>query len=630
MEQNTILYSSLRQVFAAADIPHSWWGDYPEPLNLLGTMFEDSLDLEGIADFFFKVAHTLAPEGVKYVVEFNKNSSYCAYGCSCVVSVAMDSYNLSLPLSDKNSIFFGRFIHELGHLRYTYPEMMKLLDLPLNSSNDEMTKKSKWKSSRLSRLVNIFEDRRIEEKLSFEFPGYHKYLYAARNGALADGYYIEANAPAKAMSPAASLMRYITSRVLYPSKVFVTASDKKALEEAQKESKFKEIDALLDARPASFPGIVSLATTINDLFDEEDKLQASFAKMPGSDPSDRLKSTEGLSKTATETIKSVKAKIFSKISDEEPFTERMSASQIEKVIQDQQDKETSLAKKETAKFKAPSCRNSTAEKRYAVPQRMTFPRQLNSYDEQASKEIERNLRREFKAYSTVMNRERLAYEQEEGDLDEDDLYMARFNRNIFTDDITEHSGGNLLEIVLLIDASGSMYGSSEHLARTLGVGLGEAFSRNPSVLLSAYAHTANNGNGGLTIYTIKDKKHRYEKEAFLSITSKQNNADGFAISWAAKQFDRRSKSRLLIVISDGQPYASNYSGAAANDHTRESVRAAKRAGIKVVSLAVKSYYQEECYDKEDIIPYESPQQVSTALCKWIHKNFASKMSLQSL
>ncbi|MCL2227925.1 MAG: nitric oxide reductase activation protein NorD, partial [Oscillospiraceae bacterium] len=80
----------------------------------------------------------------------------------------------------------------------------------------------------------------------------------------------------------------------------------------------------------------------------------------------------------------------------------------------------------------------------------------------------------------------------------------------------------------------------------------------------------------------------------MDISARDNNRDGAALRYVAEQLSKRHEDiRMLILISDGQPMDSGYSGTAAEEDLRGIKHEYVRKGILFVAAAIGS-------DKENI------------------------------
>jgi hypothetical protein len=632
------------KVFNENDLKKDWFGPERKALNLFGGHLAMLSNPKEIAGTLARLIKSLVDLRDGFRITFEGDTSFCSVD-GRQINLTLNTMSLPLPTVDKAKVLFGHFLHEVGHQKFTNPDATKFLGIRQDASVADFNNAFSSISPLLRELTNIYEDKRIERELARIYPGYKQFLAHARKEALVEGYFMNIESVTRNAvgnwvttedsSPVSldwdkALMSYAVTNILFPSDDLVSEYEQELHAVVKASPDFEKIDALVKATPVSYLQVVKLSKALAKFFSKEANKQGMSKQQKGQAKSSKQccvasESGEGEktreAEALTTQLKQALQKEFESSSDKEISAEDIK-TQIEKQISGNvKDAESTTLK--GGKFKAVSECYPEAFRNYAHPHFFAFPPVSRPVDE-ASRDIERLLKRDFQAYSTVMLREKEIYEQEEGELDDEDIYMVKFNRDIFMDS-EQTEEGNLLEVIALVDASGSMHGESIQLARKLVVGLGLAFSKNSSVLFSAYAHTADCGTGGLQIAELYAKGTKFDVNKLLALQAKSNNADGFAISFAASKFEKNSKSKMLIVISDGQPAASRYGGSAANHHTRKVVQECKQRGIKVLSLAVKDYYQEEIYDKEDIIEYHSPQQASKDMIQWIQKNFRSKM-----
>jgi len=137
-----------------------------------------------------------------------------------------------------------------------------------------------------------------------------------------------------------------------------------------------------------------------------------------------------------------------------------------------------------------------------------------------------------------------------------------------------------------------MGGDKIKKARQAAIFMYEIFKRVPDVKMYMYGHTADGGGGGsygdciMRIYSEYGKASN--AHALGSIEARHNNRDGDAILAAAQRIrSQNSDPCLLFVISDGAPYAMNYSGKEAIEDTRKKVTQAQALGFQVIQIAIE-------------------------------------------
>ena len=152
---------------------------------------------------------------------------------------------------------------------------------------------------------------------------------------------------------------------------------------------------------------------------------------------------------------------------------------------------------------------------------------------------------------------------------------------------------NKVTIGVVIDESGSMGGDKIKKARQAAMFINEVFKKQQDVQLYIYGHTADQGgSGGLgdcNIRIYREPGVNMDPYALGSCEARANNRDGDAIYACAKRI--RSKTAdpgLLFVISDGAPYAHDYSGRKAIEDTRKKVTMSQALGFQVIQIAIEA------------------------------------------
>lgn len=231
-----------------------------------------------------------------------------------------------------------------------------------------------------------------------------------------------------------------------------------------------------------------------------------------------------------------------------------------------------------------------------------------------ARELAARIRLNFLTFQAKMNKTCVFYEQESGDLDEDELYQVRLNPDLFIEELPAPSAS--LEVVIMLDLSGSMTDENKlELQLVLSVALALAFEANPDIRFSIYGHRVKQER--VEIVKFHEPGKRLEIKKLFSQEGMYVNADGFAIHYAVQKFRTTTQNKLLFMISDGNPTA-----AAGKQeprvHVREMVREAGRNGVTVLSIGISNFNQSDMYD--EFIPY-SGQEVTTRLVQWLRRKF---------
>ena len=195
--------------------------------------------------------------------------------------------------------------------------------------------------------------------------------------------------------------------------------------------------------------------------------------------------------------------------------------------------------------------------------------------------------------SSRLNQINTMYEQDEGDIDEDELYSIGYARDIFTSE--EEKPGFEVDIGILVDESGSMNEPStktEH-AKIAALGCVLSFKDSDHVNLFAYGHSQGRHAGYtkrcVELYEYYNKKrHVIDYRNIFAVGARGGNADGFAIAKVGEimMTDSKAKNKILIVISDGLPSAAGYGGDKGEQHVRSVVEMLEKKGIMVVQICI--------------------------------------------
>lgn len=145
-----------------------------------------------------------------------------------------------------------------------------------------------------------------------------------------------------------------------------------------------------------------------------------------------------------------------------------------------------------------------------------------------------------------------------------------------------------IAVGLLLDESGSMScGDRATYARAAAIILYD-FCQSLRIPVMVYGHSTGWSNGvDLYSYAEFDSIDRDDKYRLMDIAARNSNRDGAALRYIAEQLSKRSEEvRILILVSDGQPADSGYSGTAAEEDLRGIKQEYKRKGILFVAAAI--------------------------------------------
>jgi Mg-chelatase subunit ChlD len=194
---------------------------------------------------------------------------------------------------------------------------------------------------------------------------------------------------------------------------------------------------------------------------------------------------------------------------------------------------------------------------------------------------------------TVFNRTRLSHQSWEarqlaGRLDGRQAWRndARGSIDIFRD--RRLPSPTKLDVHILVDSSGSMYGGRICRAQDMAGTLVDAFKRIPTVRVHVYQHEAS--SGVTNIYRVYEPGDSLDGLTKMLHNVGGGNADGFAleaVGLRAASMKRPDTKSLVIMVSDGLPSVTGL-GATGNilDHSRLVTQNLKRKGVDVMAVAI--------------------------------------------
>jgi Mg-chelatase subunit ChlD len=151
-----------------------------------------------------------------------------------------------------------------------------------------------------------------------------------------------------------------------------------------------------------------------------------------------------------------------------------------------------------------------------------------------------------------------------------------------------------LDVCLLVDESGSMGHGKMKRARETAIALREALKDNPALSLWVFGHTADgyawDGKGDTNMSIYWSPTYQTDMSAMGAMSARCENRDGMAILSSADRVKHEttspSSNKLMIVISDGEPSASQYRGYTAINHTRKVVKHIESQGWSVIQVGI--------------------------------------------
>ena len=145
-----------------------------------------------------------------------------------------------------------------------------------------------------------------------------------------------------------------------------------------------------------------------------------------------------------------------------------------------------------------------------------------------------------------------------------------------------------ISVGLLLDESGSMScGDRSTYARAAAIILYD-FCQALNIPVMVYGHSTSWSRGvDLYSYAEFDAIDKNDKYRMMDISARGSNRDGAALRYVAEQLAKRDEEvRILILVSDGQPADTGYSGTAAEEDLRGIKQEYKRKGLLFVAAAI--------------------------------------------
>lgn len=561
----------IEELFYRDVLDRRWWGVFPDGLDVVDKDFPETSNIYQLMPVCAKIALHMAGELPRVV--FSKN----AYAMSRFDSVIMNPEILSMKVSEKirSEVFFGQYIHQLGHLCFSRGRY----------EHFHCTYQQKY-------IIHLLEDRRIEGRIVQAYPGYYYYLRAARNMV-----YVMARIRAEKDLRFADLedvrWNYLATKLLYPELL----SDDIFVERlSSHRNRLAWMDEMLDA-------VKDYAVLEpHDVYDLARKISARFLSPKEEGPKMFNFYSKVMMNLPLE-VEGAPVDMDVKILDD-LFLDLTKSLDLTPVS-DVQERQKQQGRKREGNPLSGRYRELDAQE--GVVDEMVMRR---------AKELAAKIRLNFLTFQAKMNKSCVFYEQESGELDEDELYQVHFNSQIFLEELPAPSA--LLEVVVMLDLSGSMV--DEHkleMQLVLSVALAIAFDANPDIRFSIYGHRVKQER--VEIVKFYEPGKRLNLKKLFSQEGMYVNADGFAIGYGMQKFRVRTQNKLLFMISDGTPTA-----AAGNMnpriHVREMVREAARQGITVLSIGISNFEQSDMYD--EFIPYSGPE-VTMRLVQWLRRKFSN-------
>lgn len=564
--------ADIEDIYRREVLDRGWWGDFPESQDLLEKNFPETSDVYRLMPVCARIALQMTGELPRVV--FSKEAHISA-GFDVIM---LNPEILSMRVSERirSEVFFGQYIHQLGHVCYSRGVYEKY--------NCNFQQKY---------FIHLIEDRRVEGRIVQAYPGYYYYLHAARKIGFVLAL-LRAEQELKFTDLDDVRYHYLATRILYPELLDYEIFRERLLPH---KSRIGWIDLLLDditdyaaLEPEQ---VVELARRIS----------ARFLSKPDEDTPKMFNYYSKVMMNLPLEVEGAPVDIDVKILDD-LFLDLNKSLELTP-FHEQIEGETKGALKRSGSPVAERYRELEAASGVIDPQVMRKARELAA-----------KIRLNFLTFQAKMNKSCVFYEQETGELDEDELYRVHFNPHVFMEEFPAPSA--LLEVVVMLDLSGSMTDENKlELQLVLSVALALSFEANPDIRFSIYGHRVKQER--VEIVKFHEPGKRLEIKKLFSQEGMYVNADGFAIAYALQKFQARTQNKLLFMISDGTPTAA----AGKKDpriHVREMVREAQRMGVIVLSIGISNFNQSDMYD--EFIPYSGPE-VTTRLVQWLRRKFTN-------
>lgn len=199
------------------------------------------------------------------------------------------------------------------------------------------------------------------------------------------------------------------------------------------------------------------------------------------------------------------------------------------------------------------------------------------------------------------------------------LYSGSITDRIFEKKIAPAEKSDLV-VEILVDESGSMgYNNKYIAARECCIALAEIFNKLnvPVYVIGFTADTM--GYDVVHSHYITWKNTKEDRLKLMNLSARCDNCDGASIRYATEVLKKKqAKNKLLIVLSDGQPAAYNYSNG--NEDTKDAVKAAKKH-TSVLGVAVGNSDTETIrfFYEKDFLHVSNVDELFAGIAKTIKK-----------
>jgi hypothetical protein len=522
--------------------------------------------------------NNLSPEGVHSNIVFSpKEDTGRTNGKKVFISTrVLDDKTKSF--SEKADILLGLTTHEMAHVRST--------DFPL------MKRKIKNKFNHT--IWNILEDERIEREIGEDYPGYSSNIASVKKYFFEERYLIE-KAAAKKMMPAApepedeeedkGLVTTATGKRIPKSLI---AEEEEDIEDILTTPTTTEEQRALELFDLLFKFVRYPKNIDQSLLDKYEVEMEEINDMLMPYP----KTAKEVVEKSIEVTKYIKKKLSE---DDDETGEEPDEAEIEKALEKistMMDEELDASPEDDGEGKvSENCvkydykeewiedKDYAAVFRTGKPDQPTYEAYLNEVRGDASRLAQ-------VLWTKVFNETKKLYGMQNGDLDDNKIVEAVHGvKTVHTTKIPRKD--KKVNIVVLIDESGSMHGSKSRDAARMAVLIEQAYKVFPVGQLFIYGFTSDHGEDFNTIYRYREPglDVRY---GLGSVQGRSNNRDGHAIRAVAKRVRKFTQEPMLyFILSDGQPAGDRYYGTGAVKDTAAAVKEVSRMKFYPIQIGIQ-------------------------------------------
>ena len=535
---------------------------------------------------------TQEDEASNVILKANTNSSYCSLVTNLIQLGILLLANEKLENQFKVDCINAILLHEMFHKRFTNKSISDLIKVDKKDyyNNKETIEKNflevHCKNNLHIFVLNILEDRRIELLGVRDFPGYVFYFEELRKYAFYLHRYITDH---QSFNFNEVIKNYLIYKILLPeiSDWFLEQIHTKEIKLSKKG---------LDI-------IDRLDNYINDNIKEIDYEEFSMI----------LIHQKKILEILPEEMDNLKSETEIFISNDDESGEGIEL--LEKIINAENEKDQKINKDENFRLSLKS-KNDFKFVNLTIKE-VEIPKIIDSSIYNEAKRISNLISKNLMLLESKQKKYEEEYELNEGEIDEDELYSIKYNKNVFKNEV--EISDYALDICILLDESGSM-STLMNEAQIAVLSLTLALKANKKINLLVFGHTFYYDKG-VYIYKYYNNKTGYSNEKrILGSFSKEGNADGYAIEYAGLQlhkFSSNKSKKILIVVSDGQPAATDYGGEEAMAHVKKQVEDLEKLGVETIQICMANIEDSNKMFKH-YIPFKSDSSFTNSFVKLIN------------